>query len=78
MQDPILYCVIKPPLASLGCDSYLNFLRFDGFGHCCQKGCRMSLAWGLSAFLMVRLALWVLERKTPQIESHFHFISSKA
>lgn len=36
----------------------------------------MSLNWDLfDAFLMIRLELWVLERKTTDKKLHFHHIA---
>ena len=39
--------------------------------------CRMALPWNLPAvFLMIRLGLWVLGKKTTELECHFcHIIS---
>ena len=39
----------------------------------------MSLYWDLSdVFLMIRLGLWVLGRKTTEVKCHFHHILSRA
>lgn len=43
-----------------------------------QVQCRMSYYWYLSSvFLMIRLRLWVWERKTTEVECYFHYNNIK-
>lgn len=54
----------------------LFFHDLDSFRSVGQVFCRMSLNLDLSdALLMVRLGVWVLERKTPEVKCPHHIIS---
>ena len=57
------------------------FLVFDDLenfeGHW-SGVCRVPISWDLSSvFLMIRLGLWVLGRKTMEVKFHSHHIRSR-
>lgn len=80
-QDPTLHLVV----VSLGFFRLWQFLRFSlvlmtltVWRSAARVLCRMSLSWDLSGvFLMVRLGLWVLERKSLEVKCHFCITSHR-